>query len=174
MEIIHIILGKANPDRLNGVNKVVYQLATAQAEAGLRVQVWGFTAQPVHDYPPRNFKTLLFKTSRNPFGLAEDFIIEAAKNKKAVFQIHGGWIPIFYSVSQYFSKQNIKFVFTPHGAYNAVAMQKSFWFKKFYYTFFEKKLIQCAHKIHCLGNSEVISLKQLNSKATSVLIPYGF
>jgi hypothetical protein len=34
MEIIHIILGKANPDRLNGVNKVVYNLATEQTMAG--------------------------------------------------------------------------------------------------------------------------------------------
>ena len=34
MEIIHIVLGKANPERMNGVNKVVFQLATKQAESG--------------------------------------------------------------------------------------------------------------------------------------------
>ena len=43
MEIIHLVMGKANPQRMNGVNKVVYQLATKQAEAGIKVQVWGFT-----------------------------------------------------------------------------------------------------------------------------------
>ena len=43
MEIIHIVLGKANPDRMNGVNKVVYQLATKQADFGEKVAVWGIT-----------------------------------------------------------------------------------------------------------------------------------
>jgi hypothetical protein len=43
MEIIHIVLGKANPDRMNGVNKVVYQLATKQVEFGENVAVWGLS-----------------------------------------------------------------------------------------------------------------------------------
>ena len=34
MEVIHCILGKANPKRLNGVNRVVHQLASEQAESG--------------------------------------------------------------------------------------------------------------------------------------------
>jgi hypothetical protein len=37
MEIVHLILGKANPDRMNGVNKVVYQLATYQTIAKKKV-----------------------------------------------------------------------------------------------------------------------------------------
>jgi len=69
MEIIHLILGKANPERMNGVNRVVYQLASRQASSGRQVQVWGITADPVHNYPERNFRTRLFRARRNPFAL---------------------------------------------------------------------------------------------------------
>ena len=60
MEIIHIVLGKANPDRMNGVNKVVFQLATKQAESGRKVTVWGITKDPIKNFPDRNFETVLF------------------------------------------------------------------------------------------------------------------
>jgi hypothetical protein len=74
MEIMHIVLGKANPERLNGVNKVVYNLATAQTIAGKKVEVWGITPDTVHNYPERHFKTQLFKTSAFPFGIDKKLI----------------------------------------------------------------------------------------------------
>ena len=69
MEIIHIILGKANPERMNGVNKVVYQLATQQSHSGRDVKVWGITKNISHDYGVRNFETRLFQAKTNIFGL---------------------------------------------------------------------------------------------------------
>jgi len=60
MEIIHIVLGKANPDRMNGVNKVVYQLATKQVEFGENVSVWGIAKDKDTNYGERNFETRLF------------------------------------------------------------------------------------------------------------------
>lgn len=70
MEIIHIILGKANPSRMNGINKVVYQLASKQAEFDREASIWGITKNAVHDYGKRNFETKLFKASLNPFYLS--------------------------------------------------------------------------------------------------------
>jgi len=46
MRVIHVVLGKANPDRMNGVNQVVHHLATEQVERGDEVEVWGITADP--------------------------------------------------------------------------------------------------------------------------------
>ena len=66
MEIIHLILGKANPDRMNGVNKVVYQLTTQQAIAGRKVSIWGISKNTEHNYGERNFETRLFQAFRNP------------------------------------------------------------------------------------------------------------
>ena len=74
MDIIHIVLGKANPDRMNGVNKVVHQLATKQAASNRSVQVWGITEDLSHNYAERNFKTQLFKKSKKMSEYINDII----------------------------------------------------------------------------------------------------
>ncbi len=175
MEIIHIVLGKANPDRMNGVNKVVYQLADKQWEHGMNVSVWGITKNLCQNYADRGFKTRLFKKSINPFGV--DPALKRAllsKKGKAVFHIHGGWVPVFSQLSAFMAKNNLPYVFTPHGAYNVVAMQRSALRKKIYFRLFEKTLLQHADKIHCIGQSEVSGLGTIFSTRKAVLLPYGY
>ena len=48
MKIIHAVLGKANPDRMNGVNKVAHQLAKTQQGMGHEVTVWGIASSLEH------------------------------------------------------------------------------------------------------------------------------
>jgi glycosyltransferase involved in cell wall biosynthesis len=175
MEIIHIVLGKANPDRMNGVNKVVYQLATQQAEFGEKIAVWGITNDTKKNYAKRNFETRLFLKSSNPLSAPKE--IEAAmieKKGKAVFHIHGGWIPVFYSIGKLLFKHDFPYVFTPHGAYNTIAMERNFWVKKLYFKLFEKKILECATKIHCIGKSETVALHDLFRTKKTILVPYGF
>lgn len=174
MEIIHIVLGKANPDRLNGVNKVVYNMATEQTKAGKFIEVWGITNSPIHDYPERNFITKLFKASKLPFSIDSELKSAVLSRKNAVFHLHGGWITVFSSLAKFFKKNNIKFVLTPHGAYNAVAMKRSSFTKKIYFHLFEKNLINSVYKVHSIGKSEVVGLRQICPSAASFLLPYGF
>jgi glycosyltransferase involved in cell wall biosynthesis len=174
MEIIHIVLGKANPDRLNGVNKVVHNLATEQSKAGRNVQVWGITSNPSHDYPERNFKTVLFQSARFSFMLDKSLRKSLRENTNAVFHLHGGWIPVFSTLARFFAKHKIKYVLTPHGAYNEVAMQRSSFRKKVYFNFFEKALLRNVFQVHSIGSSEVEGLKKIYPKAKSFLLPYGF
>ncbi len=175
MEIIHLILGKANPQRMNGVNKVVYQLATEQAIAGKSVAVYGIAEDTIHNYPERNFITKLFQVQKNQFRLdkkLKDAIIE--KKGKAIFHLHGGYIPTLFSAAKFLHKNQIPFVFTPHGAYNVIAMQRSAFTKKFYIALFEKKILQWAKFIHCIGKSEVDGLQTIYKTDKWKLIPYGF
>ncbi|MDI9338944.1 MAG: glycosyltransferase family 4 protein [Sediminibacterium sp.] len=174
MEIIHIILGKANPERLNGVNKVVYHLATEQTKAGRNVNVWGITNNPVHDYPKREFTTRLFKSCKNPFSIHPELKKSVIAHKHAVFHLHGGWIPAFSSLSKLFAKHTIKFVLTPHGAYNTLAIQKNRIVKNAYFRLFEKGILDNAYKIHNIGKSEVEGLRKIHPNASSFLMPYGF
>ncbi|PCJ94029.1 MAG: hypothetical protein COA50_12770 [Flavobacteriaceae bacterium] len=175
MEIIHIILGKANPNRLNGVNKVVHQLASKQVEYGRKVAVWGITKNMEHNYGKRNFKTKLFKAKRNPFLLCPELkkAIQLKKGK-AVFHMHGGWIPIYFTLSKFLSKNEIPYVLTPHGAYNTVAMKRSKWVKGLYFYFFEKSLLSKARKIHFIGESEIEGLGKIFPNKKFLLLPYGF
>jgi len=177
MEIIHLILGKANPQRMNGVNKVVYQLATHQKKQGRNVSIWGITKNLSRNFDEREFETRLYPASKNPFGVSVQ-LREAIKQKTGkndvVFHLHGGWIPVYVSLSKLFNRYKIRFVLTGHGAYNSVAMQRSKWVKKVYYHLFEKKVLNRASKIHSIGQSEVDGLEQIYQINKNFLLPYGF
>lgn len=175
MEVIHLILGKANPDRMNGVNKVVYQLATQQAASGRKVAVWGITKELTHNYGERNFETQLFQAFTNPFKL-DSKLKEAiiAKKGKAVFHLHGGWVPTYSSVSKFLSKHEIPYVLTAHGAYNTIAMKRNSLVKKIYFKAFENNLLVNAKRIHAIGESEIQGLNQIYPNTKSFHLPYGF
>ena len=175
MEIIHLILGKANPERLNGVNNVVYHLATAQAELGYSVSVWGATLDTSLNFEQRNFSTVLYKYYRNPFCMDAE-LSSALKNlKKDTFiHIHGGFIPLFYKVSRVLKKCGINYLFTPHGSYNVIAMQRNYLIKRIYFNYFESKLLSDAFKLHFIGRSEIDGCSKLFSIHKYCLIPNGF
>jgi len=176
MEIIHLILGKANPQRMNGVNKVVFQLATHQKKQGRNVSVWGITKDLSRNFDEREFETRLYPASKNPFGVSVQ-LREALKKKAGedvVFHLHGGWVPVYASISGLLKQYNIRFVITGHGAYNTVAMQRSRWMKKAYFNLFEKKVLSRAYKVHSIGQSEVDGLKQIYPNEKNFLLPYGF
>ncbi|MBL4669472.1 MAG: glycosyltransferase [Flavobacteriales bacterium] len=173
MEIIHIILGKANPNRMNGVNKVVNSLATYQTAIGCNVSVWGITKNPIHNYPNRIYNTILFKET-SKFFLPEGIKLAIEKKcRDAVFHFHGGFIPQFILIANLLVKQGFKYVFTPHGSYNTIAMERSNWKKKMYIWLFEKNLVKKAKSIHFIGKSEIDGAKKLFQLNNYQLIPNG-
>jgi len=173
MEIIHIILGKANPNRMNGVNKVVNSLATYQTELGYNVSVWGITKNPVHDYPKRNYTTLLFKETSKFF--LPDGIKNAISKKylNTVFHFHGGFITQFILISKIILNAGFRYVFTPHGSYNTIAMERSNWKKKLYINLFERAFVKNAKVLHFIGESEIAGAKKLFHFKKYQLVPNG-
>jgi glycosyltransferase involved in cell wall biosynthesis len=173
MEIVHIILGKANPNRMNGVNKVVNSLATYQTKKGTKVSVWGITKNPIPDYPKRNYETVLFQETSKLF-LPQG--IKKAIHKKdhtTVFHFHGGFILQFVLIAKLILKKGGQYVFTAHGSYNAIAMERSSWKKKLYISLFEKTLVENAKAIHFIGESEIIGAKKLFQLKNYQLVPNG-
>jgi len=175
MEIIHLILGKANPERMNGVNRVVHEMAGNQVQRGYQVQVWGITANPVHDYPERLFTTRLYLDFRNPFKADKKLLTDLLDKKDSiVVHFHGAFIPVFYTLSSFLHKNSIPFIITPHSTYNKVMMKKNALTKKIYFNLFEKKLLNAAGAIHLLGKTEWEGLDAIYHNKKSILIPYGF
>ena len=176
MKIIHLILGKANPERMNGVNKVVHALATQQHRAGADVAVWGITTDLSENYPAREFATRLFAARRNPFGLPNELL--AALNElihsAAVVHLHGAFIPVFYTVARQLTALNIPYVLTPHGSYSPAARREG-WLTKLAYSFlFEGYLLRHSARVHCLGASEVTGVEHMSHAVRTSLVPYGF
>ena len=174
MQIIHLVLGKANPERMNGINKVAYQLATTQTEMGHEVCLWGIANNLTQNYPSRNFKTKLFQQYKNKLKL--DTKLEEAIQRlssDSIVHIHGSFIPEFYQVSKLLNRKNIPYVYTPHGALTEGAMMKNTIAKKLYFQLFESTLIKKAKAMQLLGTQELKFTEQLIQTNNKHLIPNG-
>lgn len=173
MKIIHLILGKANPNRMNGVNKVVDNLASTQSDMGLDVEVWGVTNDLTHNYPQRNYITRLFVKHKNPFFITTELKKEIKKSVKTTFHLHGGFVPQYYSISRILALNNKPYILTSHGSYNKEALKKSELNKRIYFNLFERSVIKQAKYIHLIGKSEYDHIDQLIKDPNKILIPNG-
>jgi len=178
MKIIHLILGKANPERMNGVNKVVHALATQQHRAGADVVVWGITADLTENYPAREFSTRLFKARHNPFALpqalARALTELVATTPDVVVHLHGAFIPVYHSLARRLTTLGVPYILTPHGSYSPAALGKSRFTKLVYKYLFENYLLRHSARVHCLGLSEVVGVQHLSPRLRTSLLPYGF
>ena len=174
MKIIHLVLGKANPERMNGVNKVAYQLATAQTKLGHEVTLWGIANSLKKNYPKRIFKTQLFLQIKNKLTLNPK-LKAALKTLKTdtIVHLHGAFIPEFYQIARLLNKKNIEYIYTPHGSLTEKAMTKNSAVKKIYFKCFEAKIIAKAKKVQLLGINEFSYLDNLTNKASKCLIANG-
>ena len=173
INIIHLVLGKANPERMNGVNRVVHQLANTQAALGQSVTIWGIANDLIANYPERNCPTVLFQQHKNKKLCPQ---LKAAINKLKgdyVLHIHGAFILEFYQVARLLKQKEIPYVFTPHGAFAKAAMQKNKWVKKIYFQLIEKFLVENAKAVQLLGEGEYKHLSAMTNVGTRKLIPNG-
>ncbi len=155
MKIIHLVLGKANPNRMNGVNKVAHQLATTQINLGHEVMLWGIANNLMHDYPERVYKTALFQQIKNKMSLDPNLIAAIdALPKDTLVHFHGAFIPEFAKVSNALHKRGVAYVYTPHGSLTEGALMKSKWKKKMYIMLLEANLIKKAKAVQLLGINE--------------------
>ncbi len=174
MKIIHLVLGKGNPERMNGVNKVAYQLATTQTQMGHDVYLWGIANNLTKNYPARNFKTILFQQNKNKLKIDSNLILAIKElDKESIVHIHGSFIPEFYHVSKLLATQQTPYVYTPHGALTKGAMVKNNFIKKMYFELFESSLIKKAKVMQLLGIQELEFTKTLINSDNKYLIPNG-
>jgi glycosyltransferase involved in cell wall biosynthesis len=174
MKIIHFLLGKANPDTMNGVNKVVHNLATEQLKSDIDVEVWGITMSPDivrhrHDYSLR-----LFHAKKVRFSLDKSLksaIQSLPSNSIAHF--HSVFLPELYAVSRELKKRSIPWVISPHCGYLPQAMRINRHLKSLYMFFVEKHLLTQACALHAIGANEIDALKRIAPSQKIVLIPNG-
>ena len=174
LQVIHILLGKANPNRMNGVNKMVNSLAEHQAILGKDITIWGITKNPIHDYPQRTYKTKLFKDKgKLSVSIELRIAIELLADENVIFHLHGGFIPQFYPIAKLLVKHQISYVFTPHGAFNTVALQRSQFKKMIYVKLIESYLVKHAKHVHLIGESEITGTQEIFGVVPYQLIPNG-
>ena len=174
MKIIHIVLGKANPNRMNGVNKVAHHHAEYLHKLGYDVEIWGITNSPSAPVVEREVKTRLFRSQYYIRGLDPSLMMAIEQCKEPVlFHIHGALIREFYLITKILQEKNIAYVYTPHGAFNEVALRKNNWLKKWYIDSYEKSILKNAKRVHFLGKSEFDHISKIVKLNNKIIIPNG-
>ncbi|WNJ19314.1 glycosyltransferase [Pontibacter sp. G13] len=175
MQIIHLVLGKARLNRMNGVNKVAHNLALHQTHLGHAVQIWGITPTPTQGVEQREYGLRLFRA--NPWKLWLDDELQQAfeelKGKEALVHIHGIFIPEFYHAAKALHHLGIPYVFCPHGGLSPVALQRSAWRKELYLKLFEGWVLKHAHAVQFLGQNQFQTIDKRITLSNKVLIPNG-
>ena len=173
MKVVHIVLGRANPNRMNGVNRVVHNLASEQVQYGAHVSVWGITnSYNLEDELERTYHTKWFK-DEGKWKVSNELLQEIKNSDATCFHLHGGFISVFYILSKLLKKYNKAFVLTPHGTYTQGAMANNTLVKSVYFKLIEKSIIKRAKSVQCLGHCEESDLKDLCKNVHTTLIPNG-
>lgn len=173
MRIIHILLGKANPETMNGVNVVVHNLATQQQAAGHQVSVCGFSRNPeirhVHSYD-----LLVFPVTPWRFLLSSEFRkFVRTLPPDTIAHLHSVFIPEIWAAARLLKQAGICYVFSPHGAYNSRSLSRNCFMKKMYLRLFESQVLRNAGAIHAIGALEVEEIKALTDNPEIYLLHNG-
>lgn len=174
MKIVHVVMGKANPFRMNGVNKAAHYLSLFQYRLGLDIELWGITEKPDAITPPREYLLRLFKASRNRFKLDNSLKVAIqALQINTIVHFHGVIIPEFYCLSRKLRERGVRWIISPHGAYSPTALCRSKYRKKLYFFLFEKKFLGQASAVHTLTPMEKKWVQAIYPAKCIHIIPNG-
>lgn len=174
MKIVHLLLGKANPERLNGVNRVVHAVATAQYRSGRNVEVWGLTRTPEAATPPHVYPLRLFHACSWRFAL--DPALKAAIRefpRDGVFHFHGALIPELTMASRVLARRGIPWVVTPHGAFNPPLLRRRSYLKRPYIALLERAHLRGSRALQALTAAEREMIRREVIHPHVVVIPNG-
>jgi glycosyltransferase involved in cell wall biosynthesis len=175
MHIVHILNGKANPETLNGVNKIVHWMATGETSQGHNVEVWGITAtvsKPRTDV--YNYRLRLFQPTRSRVAITREMKNSLAKLDQSTWvHFHSVFIPEFPGIAQMLRDRGIPYGLTPHGGYSPGVLRKNKLIKKLYIALREKQYVAGASMVQATGQKEVNDILAIASHVKVVLIPNG-
>lgn len=174
MKIVHIVLGKANTNRPNGVNQVVDALACYLPTVGIDTEIWGITESPEAKTPKRKYTLRLFRKLSYPFVITKNMHIALVNLPvETVVHFHGVMIPCFFRVAMILNEIGIKYVVSPHSALSSHALKRHSIRKKIYINIFERYFLNSANVVHSLTLQESIDIQRITHKVPVVTIPNG-
>lgn len=174
MKLVHLVLGKANPERANGVNRVAHGLATAQAHLGVDVEIWGITPTPAAPTPAREYGLRLFQRTRAPWALAPELVLALETLPRAsLVHLHGGYHPEFRAAARHLAARDLPWVLTPHGAFREAVVRSSWLKKRLYLALVDGPLLAGARSVHVFSTRERDELLRYAPHARTLVIENG-
>tara|TARA_B110000003_G_scaffold274231_1_gene313711 strand:- start:1741 stop:2865 length:1125 start_codon:yes stop_codon:yes gene_type:complete len=172
MKILHFIIGKANPNRPNGVNYVIHGHCKYAASHGHQVTVIGLSKNTrKHEIVDREgFKVSVF---RNFFRGCLPEIIKSLDNVDIV-HLHSVWKPYNSIVAFFCKKFNKPYVVTTHsGLAEDRIKQSKYYLKKLYHFLFQKKLFDDSSGVHSITKEEIFDNSKMTKNDNIFFVPNG-
>jgi glycosyltransferase involved in cell wall biosynthesis len=154
MKILHFILGKANPDRANGVNQVIYGLAKYQRLAGHEVFVVGISKslKKTYELIDRGYFQVEAYKSFNKGGFAR---VKSICKEIDIVHLHGVWNMKNVRLGHYLQTIGKPYIITAHCGYAMDRLKQSnYLIKLLYHKIWQKNLYEHAAGIHALTREE--------------------
>lgn len=171
MRIVHILLGRCNPNSANGVEKAVYYLSRQQAALGLDVAILSLTSKdpiPIPGVsvltspPPRGKLQSLWP--KLPPLLWETLI----HWKPDIVHFHSIHIGPFIALGKILNQNRIPYVVTPHGGFAPGRLAHVSPMVHAYIHFFEKPYLEKAGFVHLVSHNDAEGLRALGIHVKSV------
>ena len=170
MRIVHIAVGKVNPDALNGVSKVVHWMATSQMQLGHDVEVWGLVDSVASRLREYNLRQFLMTRLRLTLGRELKAALDRLEPGTWV-HFHSVFTPEYASISSILRKRGLAYGITPHGGYSLRVFAANPWKKRIYFALREAEHLRGAALCHAVGASEIEDMRRLAPKLRTVYIP---
>ncbi len=169
MHVAHFVNGTPNPFALNGVRKSVYDLSSAQAALGARVEVFALGGRHPTRIPGVHVRT--FAPSTLPV-VPPRALFESIRSSGAdVVHLHSPYAPTNAAVAYSARRSGIPYVVTPHGALSPGEIRERWPLKLPYKYMIERALLNGAAFVHCLSPNE--RLREYGVTSPIVTIPNG-
>jgi glycosyltransferase involved in cell wall biosynthesis len=174
MRIIHIVIGKANPESLNGISRIIHGMATAQHRQGHRAEIWGL-ADSVNLTPRhREYVMRVFKRTPARFLLGRELQSAVDHIEPGTWvQFHSGFTPEYAIIARQLRARRIAYGISAHGGYHGGVLKKNPWKKHLYFALWEKNFLGGATWVHTMGPTEVEDVHKLAPDVRAIVIPSG-
>lgn len=173
MKILHFILGKANPNRANGVNHVIHGLCKYGALTGHDIRVIGLSKGMKEDYElvqRDNFQVAVYNKF---FGKCFKELKEQAQLVDIV-HLHSVWQHYNIIFARYLISINKPYVVTIHSGLTEDRIKQSrYWLKLLYHKLFQQKIFDAAAGLHAITKEEITDISKLSSNKNIFFVQNG-
>lgn len=170
-KVVHILLGKANPHKQNGVNVVVHHLASAMLQTDINAEVWGISHSPNISHH-HAYKLIVFRKSYLRFLVSLKMLRAIVRERKTtIFHLHSVFLPELFVVGLFLSATGHRYIYTPHGQLSERSFSSFGLLKRLYYRCFDSVIINNASALHAISEIEAdfLSSEFPNSRVYLIL-----
>ena len=173
MKVLHFILGRADPNTSNGVNKVIIGHAKYGILQGEDVSVVGLSSSQTTEYELIERDGFNVHSYSSFWKGAFEKIKELSKEVDIV-HLHSVWNNYNLVVAKYLNNRRVPYVVTVHSGLTEDRLKQSnYHFKTLYHKFLQKRMFDTAAGIHALTNEEATVLRKYTDNKNIFVVENG-